>query len=206
MGPTMIRLAVTLAILLAWTGQALAEPVAGRIIDGQTLQPIAGAEVTSSRGQTARSDARGYFRFDGGKPGRLRLRVRAPGYELATEALRIPEGGLLNQTIVMFNLEAAGELIEVRAKQTAPARVPPGKQEITREEITRIPGTRGDALQGVKSLPGIANVTAAGSGPGQIVVRGIRPRRFQDHHRWHSGAPALPLLWRSERLALGVHR
>lgn len=161
--------------LLAASSLASAEPLAGRVIDGQTLTPVADAEVITSKGQKTRTNAQGYFQFRDLPIGKLRLRVRAPGFELAEEQLRIPEGGVLDQTIVLFSFEAVGEIIEVRAKKKPPKRIPPGKQELTREEITRIPGTRGDALQSIRSLPGVANSTARGSGPGITVIRGAAP-------------------------------
>ncbi len=169
----MLRALLILAVL-AGGSSAFAEPIRGRIIDGQSLDPISGAEIVGPKGDRVASDSQGYFRLEA-PIGQLRLRVRATGYELGQERLHVTEGGVRGVVFVLFDLAAQGELIEVHGKRRPPARVPPGKQEITREEITRIPGTRGDALQGVKSLPGVANATAIGSGPGQIVVRGAAP-------------------------------
>ncbi len=169
------RLLLPLALLLASSSLAWSEPFAGRVIDGQTLEPVAQAELTTSKGQSATTGSQGYFRFSDVPRGRFRLRVRAPGYELSDEQIRLPEGGKLDQTVVLLSLEASGEIIEVHAKKRAPKRVPPGKQELSREEITRIPGTRGDALQSIRSLPGVANSTARGSGPGITVIRGAAP-------------------------------
>jgi hypothetical protein len=164
-----------LALALGWSYEVWAEPFGGRVIDGQTLAPIADAELTASEGKTARTDGQGYFVFRDLPVGRFRLRVKAEGFEAADERIVLRKGGKMDQTIVLLSLEASGEIIEIHAKKTAPARVPPGKQELTREEIMRIPGTRGDALQSIRSLPGVGNSTAVGSGPGITVIRGSAP-------------------------------
>ncbi len=169
------RFLLVVVLLLGWSYETWAEPFAGRVIDGQTLAPVAGAELIASEGKTARTDQRGYFLFLDLPRGRFRLRVKAEGFETANERIVLSEGGILDQTIVLLSLEASGEVIEIRAKKTAPKREAPGAQELTREEIMRIPGTRGDALQSIRSLPGVGNSTAFGSGPGITVIRGAAP-------------------------------
>jgi outer membrane receptor protein involved in Fe transport len=169
------RFLLVLALVLGWSYEAGAEPFAGRVISGQTLAPVAGAELIAGEGKSARSDSQGYFRFRDLPRGRFRLRVKADGFEIANERIVLSKGGILDQTIVLLSLETSGEIIEIHAKKTAPKRVPPGKQELTREEIMRIPGTRGDALQSIRSLPGVGNSTAVGSGPGITVIRGAAP-------------------------------
>jgi TonB family protein len=85
---------------------------------------------------------------------------------------------------------AAGEVADfVYRMQTAPdteafhatARVAPPPREVTRrtitkEELTRIPGTRGDALRTVELLPGVARPPF---GSGAIIVRGSSPQDTQ---------------------------
>lgn len=169
------RIALVFVVLALWARPALAETIGGRVIDGQTLSPVADAQVQTSQGQTTTTDTQGYFRLIDVPVGLAVLKVLAPGYQKAREKLRVPAGGLLEHTVVLFSKEGLGEIIEIKARKRPPKRQAPGKHELSREEITRIPGSRGDALQSVKSLPGIANASARGSGPGQIVIRGSAP-------------------------------
>src|SRR5690606_16725479 len=69
---------------------------------------------------------------------------------------------------------AAGETIEIIERPPIVKRTP-GQTDITREEITKLPGSRGDAVSSIKSLPGVANADAAGAGPGLLVIRGAAP-------------------------------
>jgi hypothetical protein len=152
---------------------AIAAPVTGAVLDGTTLAPVAGATVTAPDGTTARTGATGKFRFADLPPGPTALAVTARGYEDATETIELGEAGMTDLTLLLFTPGAASEIIEVAGE--APLPPAPGKQDLRREEITRIPGARGDALTTVRSLPGVANAQAQGAGSGQIVIRGAAP-------------------------------
>ena len=158
-------------------GVATAEPISGTVVDGKTLQPVAGAKVViPATGQRVTTDAAGRYRVDVASESAdlkdITLRIEAQGYEL----LEAPatEGGLRGRTIVVFPEGFLGETIEVSGKVKA-APEPSGQQQLSRREITRIPGTQGDAIKSVRSLPGVANADAPGSGPGLIVIRGAAP-------------------------------
>jgi hypothetical protein len=85
---------------------------------------------------------------------------------------------------------AAGEAIELvyrlvpepdKEAFRAVARIPPPPREVTRrtiskEEMTRIPGTRGDPLRAIELLPGVARPPF---GTGVIIVRGSAPADTQ---------------------------
>ena len=163
------------ALVLSAGATAVAEPLGGSVLDGIDLQPIPGATLSTSTGATTTSDAAGRFRFDDLPAGTVDLRVEAEGFETSDESVVVPEGGLLDQVFVLFAPGAAGEIIEVAAEPTPRVSPPPGKQDLPREEMTRIPGARGDALTSIKSLPGVASVDAPGSGPGLLVIRGSAP-------------------------------
>jgi outer membrane cobalamin receptor len=68
--------------------------------------------------------------------------------------------------------EDPGEVIAVEGERPAAA---PGATTVRRAEITRIPGSRGDALTGVKNLPGVANNGSLTPGSGGLVIRGSSP-------------------------------
>ncbi len=62
------------------------------------------------------------------------------------------------------------------------------RRTIGREELTRIPGTRGDALRAVELLPGVARPPF---GSGNLIIRGSSPR---DSQTFIEGVP-VPLLY-----------
>lgn len=166
------QLAATTLVFLAAVGTAVADPVKGNVLDGITLAPVRGATVTAPDGTTAKSDKAGAFTIDV-PPGTVELTAAAPGYDPTTEEVVVAEGGIADHVLLLYKPGAAFETIEV--EDEAPIPPTPGRQDLSREEITRIPGTRGDALTAVRSLPGVANAVGQGAGPGLVVIRGAAP-------------------------------
>ena len=159
----------------AWPDIARAEPVKGAVLDGETLEPVSRATVKIlGVGIEVRTDEVGGFTLDDIPAGVVDVRIEAEGYEPAEEQLNVPVGGVKNATFVLLRPGAASEIIEMSGSGP-PLPTPPGKTELRREELTRIPGTRGDALTSIKSLPGVANVNPGGAGPGVAVIRGAAP-------------------------------
>ncbi len=70
---------------------------------------------------------------------------------------------------------AAADTLDVDVEGERPPREPT-RRVLAAEEITKIPGTNGDALRGVLNLPGIAQ---PGPFEGMLVVRGSAPRDSQ---------------------------
>lgn len=155
-------------LIVCASSVAWAEPLAGTVVDGLTLKPIAGATVTAPGGAAATTDRAGHFRIDDVPAGPLDVALAARGYEASTENVVVPAGGLIDSIFVLYTPGAAGEVVTVTDE--APVPPPPGKQDLPREEIARIPGTRGDALQSIRSLPGVAQTF-----PGILIIRGSSP-------------------------------
>jgi len=169
------RILVVAVGLLAWSlTSAAAAPITGIVVDAAKLQPVAGASVAAGSAAPVRTGRGGRFRVVGVAPGPVSLRVTADGFEPAELQLDVPDAGLTDVVVVLMRPGEAGEIIEVTDRAPRPPE-PPGRQDLRREELTRIPGTRGDALQSLKSLPGVANADAPGSGPGLVVIRGAAP-------------------------------
>ena len=150
---------------------ASADPLRGNVLDGTTLAPVRGATVSAPDGTTVKTDRAGAFVIDV-PPGTSLVTVAAPGYEGGAEEVTVPEGGLSDHILLVYK-PGAVETIEV--EDEAPVPPTPGRQDLGREVITRIPGTRGDALTAVRSLPGVANTVGGGAGPGLVVIRGAAP-------------------------------
>jgi outer membrane receptor protein involved in Fe transport len=157
--------------LVATFSASMAAPVTGNVFNGTTMKPIASVSITVDTGQIAKTDETGRFRFDDLVAGRRLFEVVAKGYDVAKEELDIPDAGIEGAVFVLFEPGTAAELVEIQGE--APTPPPIGKQNLRREEITRIPGTRGDALQSIRSLPGVG--TPGSGGPGLLVIRGSNP-------------------------------
>ncbi|MFW6051023.1 MAG: TonB-dependent receptor domain-containing protein [Myxococcota bacterium] len=156
--------------------------LSGQVVRLEAGDPVAGARVTAvSRDGTvareARTDAEGRFRFEALPPGPYRVRVAAEGLEGADERERVAAG---EETVLTYRLAREGAAEEPTGAEPtfgAVATAPRPPREVTRrtigkEELTRIPGTRGDALRAVELLPGVARPPF---GAGLLIVRGSAP-------------------------------
>ncbi|MBP8806087.1 MAG: TonB-dependent receptor [Kofleriaceae bacterium] len=164
-------LALSSLILVAAAATASADPVVGNVLDGGTLKPVAGATVVIGE-TTVTTGKAGQFTVDL-PAGPVMVTISAPGYDDASEEIIVPDGGIVDYIALIYRPGAALETVEI--EDDAPVPPPPGKQDVPREQITRIPGARGDALTAVRSLPGVGNAVGGGSGPGLVVIRGAAP-------------------------------
>lgn len=102
-------------------------------------------------------------------PGRYRLKVEATGFsniELDEEVV----AGELTELTYRMSPEAT-DAIEVSVYGTRPPREVL-RRTITRREMTRVPGTGGDALRSLQNLPGLARPPGLA---GLLIVRGSAP-------------------------------
>lgn len=169
------RSAVLLAatFVVAAPRVAVAAPFAGTVLDGMTLKPIRGATVIAPDGQSATTGKNGRFTFEDVPVGALEVVVSADGYEATIETIDMIEGGIGDHVFILFVPGSASEVIEI--EEEAPVPPAPGRQDLGRKEIQRIPGSRGDALTAIRNLPGIGSGAAVGNGPSQVVIRGAAP-------------------------------
>jgi TonB family protein len=151
----------------------------GRVLEASGTRPLVKAElIISSADHTltrrALTDENGGFSFEALPAGTYHLSVAMSEW-LTQEVDEILAPGEI--TTVVYRLQPAPDAEAFRAV----ARVAPPPREVTRrtigkEELTRIPGTRGDALRTVELLPGVARPPF---GSGQIIVRGSSPADTQ---------------------------
>lgn len=149
----------------------------GRVLRQRGDAPLSSQEVivVSADGVTslrAMTDDEGRFSVEGLAPGTYRVSVLVEGLEPfdAEEAIAAGEA-----TAVIYRV--AGEEEDTEGFG-AVARIDPPPREVTRrsirrEELTRVAGTRGDALRTVELLPGVARPPF---GAGFLVVRGSAPQ------------------------------
>lgn len=136
-------------------------------------EPIAGAKVTAStdagESVSVASDAAGAFVIKGLPPGRVHVKVEADGFA-PVEVDEIVVAGKVRE--VSYKPEPGGEVIDLTVRGERPPREPT-KRTIEAREITRIPGTNGDGLRAVQSLPGVARPPGLA---GLLIIRGSAPQ------------------------------
>jgi TonB family protein len=162
----------------------------GQVLDSEAGAPLADVEVIVSDGaNTARrvvTDAEGRFAIPELAAGQYNVSLSKSQWIKQDSAEALVAG---EATTVVYRLQPAPDPEAFRAV----ARVAPPPREVTRrtigkEELTRIPGTRGDALRTVEILPGVARPP---SGAGALIVRGSSPT---DTQVFLDGIP-VPLLY-----------
>ena len=141
-----------------------------RLITGDT--PMAGARVTL-RGSDGKSlevltDANGRWSVTDLPPGAYEVRVEAAGFGPygVQETLRAGEG-----IEVVYRLSPDDGPLEVTVRGERPDREIT-KRTIQRDELAKVPGTSGDALRAVQTMPGVARTNAFS---GELIVRGTEP-------------------------------
>ncbi|MBM4361405.1 MAG: TonB family protein [Deltaproteobacteria bacterium] len=139
--------------------------------------PLAAAEVrvTGPDGVETRvvTDADGRFSLEGVTPGAYRVRVEAEGFapmELGEE-VRVGESTDVTYRVAPI---VAGTVEIVVTGQRPPREVT--RRTIERREMSRVPGTSGDALRSIQSLPGVARPPGLA---GLLIVRGSAPQDTQ---------------------------
>ena len=144
--------------------------ISGSINEKESGNPVSGAKLIIIEKRTVtHTDTSGSYGFGSLPPGKYTISVAAEGYISAVKQTTVEDGGA---AMLDFSLEPdVFELDEilVRSRRVAPIQ---SKIMITNPEIRRIPGTGGDALWAIQTLPGIST---NGDFSGQLYVRGGGP-------------------------------
>ncbi len=166
-------------IILTLAGKVYAvtgNMIAGRIIDIQTKEPLAGVNIIildSDRG--ASTDLDGVFIIENLEPGAYRLEISYIGYitQKFTDII-VSSGKPTNLTISLSEQILETESITVTAGYFVESNMTqPSTVGLSREEIRRFPGGFEDIVRTVATLPGVAVV--ADGGRNDLLVRGGGP-------------------------------
>lgn len=147
--------------------------LSGKILVASGDAPLASAQVTvqgPGGSTTLTTDAAGVWRLSELEPGAYRVEVSAPGFETLALTEEVVAG---QATEVTYRLapRIEADTLEVLVEAERPVREVT-RRTLDRQELTRIPGTRGDALRAIESLPGVARPPGLA---GLIIVRGSNP-------------------------------
>jgi TonB family protein len=142
----------------------------GRVVERGTRSKVAGAIVSITElGIDAITDADGHFSFHGIAPGPYTVLVVSDRYDRLERAVALavderievrlwmrPRGGSIYATVI----EGERDVLEVT------------RRTIERQQLTSVPGTFGDPVRVIQTLPGVARTPF---GLGFLLIRGSNP-------------------------------
>jgi hypothetical protein len=142
--------------------------VSGKVTEKLSGQPIVDAKVSAGTKET-KTDADGNFQLDL-PAGNYNLRVSAKGFlELLTAQISVTANRTFVQN-VQLAIVLADEKVEIKSDVFASTDDKPLSQtSLNQDEIRNTPGSAGDILRSVSSLP---SVTSLGAQFGDYIVRG----------------------------------
>jgi TonB family protein len=147
--------------------------LSGRIQVAGAETPLVGARITlrdgAGRELHAVTGDDGSWLMHELPPGRYRVKVEAAGFSSVELEEEVVAGELTELTYRLS--PEVGDAIEVEVYGTRPPREVL-RRTITRREMTRVPGTGGDALRSLQNLPGLARPPGLA---GLLIVRGSAP-------------------------------
>ena len=143
--------------------------IEGVVLERGTRKPLALASVAVEGGPTAMADERGRFALRGVATGHHIIRVIASDHDPFQTHEEVRDGEKTKVTYYLHRqaVSAYETVVQGEREQKEVA-----KSSLSLEEIKRVPGTSGDAVAVVQTLPGVAR---APYGLGLLPVRGTLP-------------------------------
>lgn len=150
--------------------------------------PLAGAAITFTLPDGTKeqviTDEAGHWQVANLAPGRYKVHVESPGFQAVDNQEDVVVG---EETNAVYRLAPLSSGIEITVQGERPPREVT-RRTIERREIERIPGTSGDALRSLQSLPGVARPPGLA---GLLIVRGSSPNDTQVY----ADGTLLPLIY-----------
>jgi len=143
------------------------EGVEGVVLERGTRRPLAGLPVTLDDRETL-TDPDGRFAFREVLPGSRRLAI--PPFDHEAYEARVTAPASLTVRLTPTASRQYGTVIRGAGGATDDARI-----VVPMARAREVPGSSGDPIKVIESLPGVARPAAAGPGAGQISVRGSAP-------------------------------
>lgn len=148
--------------------------LAGKLLIAGADAPLAGASVTatSATGVTRQtlSDVEGSWSLGELPEDRYRISVRADGF-LPIDLEESVLGGQSAEIVYRLSPKVGGAIVVSVVGERPPREIV--RRTLTRREMTKVPGTSGDALRGLQNLPGLARPPGLA---GLLIVRGSAPQ------------------------------
>lgn len=144
--------------------------VRGRIMELGTSDPVEGAIAGIIYTTiTAESDSKGNYILKSIAAGKVYIDFKADGYADKSRLVEVEPGQDIVLNIYLERVDFTSDAIVVNAKKEEPETI---SSSISSDEIKKVPGTAGDALRAMQSMPGIAALSDFSS---RISVQGGGP-------------------------------
>jgi hypothetical protein len=142
----------------------------GKVIILGSSDPLEGViiEVNGNTNAAAVTAANGAYSLETG-PGEIKLSFSDFGYKTVELNAVMKAGEVPDLDVSLENVDFVSDAVIVRAKKDKNDVI---KTTITHNEIKKVPGTGGDALRAVQSMPGVAAMSDYSSG---LAVQGGGP-------------------------------
>ncbi len=155
----------------AYAGRVTLRSADGPPLQGALIELRSGGQVLHG----AYSGAAGEFRFEGLPPGTYAVSISAPGFQPLALELQLQAGQEAQGRHALEPEVAAGPAIEVLVQgERVPGDV--SYRRVASRELGHVAGNRGDALQALENMPGVARPPALS---GLLIVRGTSPESSQ---------------------------
>ncbi len=166
------------AFALMLPGLALAEVISGTVVDATTGAPLVGA-VVSGGGESTTTDNFGTFRLNGVPAGDVQLRVTYVGYDVGSQLVNVPQGGVGRTEFFLESQLTELEAFVYQARASAQAQAINLQRSsanltnvVSADVLGRFPDQ--NVAESLNRLPGISVERDQGEGR-FVVVRGIDP-------------------------------
>lgn len=175
----------------------------GVVKDKQSGQPLAGVKVRLAGAGEVVTDAEGRFEFIDVPEGSATVTLESETFTPLSTTETIVAGQVV-ESLYEVELPVEEESDEPADDFEIVVRAPPKLEKqvvgttVAADDARRLPGTQGDVLKVVESLPGVARSSA---GSGEVIVWGAAP---QDT-RTYVGAVRVPMLYHFGGLRSLVH-
>ncbi|HEY6723352.1 MAG TPA: TonB-dependent receptor [Polyangiaceae bacterium] len=150
--------------------------IGGRLLVAGSELPLAGTRVVVRAADgtetSAQTDETGNWMLEGLAPGKYQVSIAAEGFDPFLLEEQVDAGQVTELTYRISPVSDVEGAIEIEVRGERPPREVT-KRTIERREINRIPGTSGDALRSLQSLPGVARPPGLA---GLLIVRGSAPQ------------------------------
>ena len=150
--------------------EALPVTLEGSVVEMGTRRPVTDFAIrVEPLGLEAMTDAEGHWEFRGLSAGTYQIRAVRPGYDVLEKSVVVVEGQATTARLWVRNQAYADPgILGTYHRESADVT----RRTISMDEVRRIPGTFGDPVRVIQSLPGAAR---APLGSGVLIIRGSNP-------------------------------
>lgn len=158
------------SVASAPTAEELPVTLEGSVVEMGTRRPVTEFAIrVEPLGLETLTDADGNWEFRGLPAGTYQIRAVRPGYDILEKSVTVAEGQATSARLWVRNQAYADPgILGTYHRESADVT----RRTISMDEVRRIPGTFGDPVRVIQSLPGAAR---APLGSGVLIIRGSNP-------------------------------